>query len=63
MGKSSISEIVQIGNAHGYDITSHDVSAYVREQNPQLTEEELDAVSAGQVGIMGVAQMIGILPK
>jgi predicted ribosomally synthesized peptide with nif11-like leader len=40
-------ELLNVLTKHGYNITQDDIRAYVRGQNPELTEAELDAAAGG----------------
>ena len=47
INKLSISDIVAVANKNGYQLTEEDVREYSEEQKAQLTQKELEAVSAG----------------
>ena len=46
---SGVASIVEIARSGGYEITTQDVRDYVRSQHRDLTEEELERVTAGGV--------------
>lgn len=58
---SGVASLVEIARSGGYEITTQDVRDYIRSQDRDLTEQELDRVSAGGViQIGGVFQFGGI---
>jgi predicted ribosomally synthesized peptide with nif11-like leader len=58
---SGVASMVEIARSGGYEITTQDVRDYIRSQDRDLTEQELDRVSAGGViQIGGVFQFGGI---
>jgi predicted ribosomally synthesized peptide with nif11-like leader len=46
---SGVASVVEIARSRGYEITTQDVRDYVRSQDREITEEELDRVTAGGV--------------
>src|SRR5262245_33615728 len=46
---SGVASLVEIARSRGYEITTQDVRDYVRSQDRDITEEELDRVTAGGV--------------
>ncbi len=57
-----MSAIVAVAKAHGYEISTDDVNAYVRSQRSDLPEEELKRISGGFLGskIAIIAILIGL---
>jgi predicted ribosomally synthesized peptide with nif11-like leader len=47
--KIGLPEFVEALTKHGYNVTQDDVRAYVRRQNPELSEAELDAMAGGVI--------------
>ena len=47
--KIGLPEFVEVLTKHGYHATQEDVRVYVRRQNPELSEAELDAVAGGVI--------------
>ena len=50
---SGVASVVEIARSRGYEITTQDVRDHVRSQDRDITEEELDRVTAGGVFQMG----------
>ena len=46
---SGVASVVEIARSGGYEITDQDVRDYLRSQDRDLTEEELDRVAGGGV--------------
>jgi predicted ribosomally synthesized peptide with nif11-like leader len=47
VGKASFSEIVEVARAHGYDVSPDDLRTHAQSQSPELSDQQLDAISAG----------------
>ena len=47
INRVDISDIVEIGNKHGYHFTEQDIREYAEQQKAGLTEKELAAVAGG----------------
>jgi hypothetical protein len=45
----SVSALIDVGKAHGYQFTTADVRAHLRDQDLKITEAELDRVVGGAV--------------
>jgi predicted ribosomally synthesized peptide with nif11-like leader len=56
---SGVASIVEIARSGGYEITTQDVRDHVRSQHRELTEEELERITAGGVIQYGGVQMWG----
>lgn len=56
---SGVASVVEIARSRGYEITTQDVRDYVRSQDREITEEELDRVTAGGVLQLGGMFQIG----
>jgi predicted ribosomally synthesized peptide with nif11-like leader len=44
---TQIPGFLEIAKAHGYDITANDVSEYIRSQNQELTDEQIESAVGG----------------
>jgi predicted ribosomally synthesized peptide with nif11-like leader len=44
---TQIPELLTIAKAHGYDFTANDVKDYIRSQNQELTDEQIESVVGG----------------
>jgi|SRR5438067_1473011 hypothetical protein len=49
---SGVAAVAEIARSHFYEITIDDVRDYVRTQERDLTEQELDAVIGGILGVI-----------
>ena len=58
---SGVASMVEIARSGGYEITTQDVRDYVRSQDRDLTEQELDRVTAG--GVIQLGGMWGFKAK
>ena len=57
---AGIASVVEIARSRGYEITTEDVRDYLRAQQRELTEQELDAAAAGvfRTGMGGIGMSI-----
>jgi predicted ribosomally synthesized peptide with nif11-like leader len=46
-GKNGILAVLGVATQYGYEITQDDLLAYAQSQNPELSNEELNAVAGG----------------
>lgn len=59
----SLSKVVDVAKAKGYDITVDEAKAYIEEQAKQeLSDEQLDAVAGGKTGGGGGIPVMGVVP-
>jgi len=47
INKLAVTDIIEVANQHGYQMTEQEVREYAEEQKAQLTEKQLEAVAGG----------------
>ena len=60
-GFGGMAAVVEVAQAHGYNITAAEVNDFIHTNNQELTEEELKSITGGLVVIAIIAVLIGLL--